>query len=220
MAFTRAALWSCFACTFLVSCGEAPLGTEVVRHPAKTDTGAYPCPADEGAMQQADGLLWLWNQPATSSTDWNGQCGNTAAANYILHACSWCLSPSDLDYEWDGLPGSRPSTVASLINGVAACSKVTLYEGSTDDELTPRRLCAHAGRSNPVALLVNQTGSKKKLHWINVLACDCRLQPDGSWSGQVTYVTWGSTPTSSCDELRTWLDAVPWPYPDANWVGK
>lgn len=57
-------------------------------------------------------------------------------------------------------------------------------------------------------------------HWINILSCNCRLQPDGSWSGQVDYATWGTKVSSTCEELRYWLDAVPLPYPDANWVGQ
>ncbi|MFZ5787189.1 MAG: hypothetical protein ACOY3Y_12170, partial [Acidobacteriota bacterium] len=98
-------------------------------------------------------------------------------------------------------------------------SKVRLYEGSTDDELTPRRLCAHAGPASPVPLLINPSGNKKKLHWVNVLACDCRREPCGTWSGTVRYGTWGAQQTSSCDELRGWLDAVPW-LADANWIGR
>jgi hypothetical protein len=205
----------------LGSCGVDPasLGVEASLASGKAD-GTPPCAnAGEGAMQESEGGLWLWNQPPTSATDWNGQCGNTAAANYILHACNWCLSPSDLDYAWDGLPGSRPSTVRDLINAVPACQKVKLYDGSTDDELTPRRLCAHAGPTSPVPLLINASGGKKKLHWVNVLACDCRLEPCGLWSGTVRYGTWGGQQTTSCDELRRWLDDVPW-LKDANWVGR
>jgi len=199
---------------------EVQPGGEAVRGAEGKADSASPCVADEGAMGEADGGLWLWTQPPTGETDWSGQCGNTAAANYILHACSWCLAPRDLDYVWDGLPGSRPSTVAELINNVPACPRVKLYEGSTRDDLTPRRLCAHAGDGNPVPLLINQTGMKKKLHWINIFSCDCRLQGDGSWSGQVTYATWAMKVSSTCEELRGWLRAVPWPYADANWVGK
>jgi hypothetical protein len=207
--------------TSFVACGDVDLldGDPPNLTRGKSDTGWTPCSnAEEGEMQQAEGGVWLWNQP-TADKKWNGQCGNTAAANYLLHACNWCLSPRHLNYAWDTLPGSRPSTVASLINNAGVCQRVKAYYGSTGDEATPRRLCAHADISNPVALLINQTGWKLKLHWINVLGCSCRLEWDGSWSGEVRYSTWGSVVTSSCDELRGWLDDIPWPYP-ASWVGK
>ena len=169
-----------------------------------------------------------FDQPdSTGWNGWNGFCGETATSNLIKMSCGENWHPDGMIHSMaaDYTPGTRPSTLVSVINKLAQDSncggkKWTYYDTADNAKdyidsivtglrsgtvFTRTRENGTKVKRAPVMTLVKMSGSKT-LHWITIVDIT-GYNPDLPLSSNpkcVAYANqWGKQYKIPCSDLAT-----------------